>query len=137
MSDLQTALVTIGACVVAGVYAFNRWQERQFRRRTELAFERQHDDVLMPAAVAANALSPQAEPEARIEPRLDAGAAPAPAAVPAIPPVTEPATLRANPLREIDSVIDFAVEVELPEPVSAAELMDELNQLASGWDKPV
>ena len=33
MSDLQISLLAIGACVVAGVYAFNLWQERQFRRR--------------------------------------------------------------------------------------------------------
>jgi hypothetical protein len=49
MSDLQTALIAIGACVVAGVLAFNWWQERQFRRRAELAFDNEHADVLMPA----------------------------------------------------------------------------------------
>ena len=67
MSDLQISLLGIGACVVAGVYAFNSWQERQFRRLSEAAFEREHDDVLMPAAPAADDVA-----EARIEPTLDA-----------------------------------------------------------------
>ncbi|MDB5812606.1 MAG: ZipA FtsZ-binding region protein [Betaproteobacteria bacterium] len=125
MSDLQTALLGIGACVVAGVYAFNRWQERQFRRRTEVAFEREHDDVLMPAA----ALPPlEAEPTARIEPRLESDVAPTSAA--------RTVGTRAQPL-EIDSVIDFAVEVELAAPVSGAGLLSELSELAAGWDKPV
>src|SRR4051812_44371798 len=101
MSDLQTALVGIGACVVAGVYAFNRWQERQFKRRAELAFEREHDDVLMPAP---GATASEAEPALRIEPRLEIDAAPA--------PVAKQAVARAKPL-EVDPVIDFTVEVEL------------------------
>ena len=66
MSDLQTSLFGIGALVVAGVIAFNWWQERQFRRRAEAAFEREHDDVLMPATPPADD-----DASARIEPRLD------------------------------------------------------------------
>ena len=35
MSDLQLGLIVIGVVIVAGVYAFNRWQERQLHRRVE------------------------------------------------------------------------------------------------------
>lgn len=38
MSDLQLGLIVIGAVIVAGVYAFNRWQERQLHRRVEQPF---------------------------------------------------------------------------------------------------
>jgi FtsZ-interacting cell division protein ZipA len=123
MSDLQTALFGIGAAVVAGVIAYNWWQERQFRRRAELAFEREHDDVLMPAAP-----SPEAEPAARIEPRLDVAAAPAPVAR---------ATMRTAAALTIDSVIDYVVEVELAAPAPSAALHARLSQLAADWGKPV
>ena len=38
MSDLQLGLLAIGVAVVAGVIAYNRWQEARLRRRTEGAF---------------------------------------------------------------------------------------------------
>jgi FtsZ-interacting cell division protein ZipA len=125
MSDLQTALIAIGACVVAGVLAFNWWQERQFRRRAELAFDHEHDDVLMPAK------SPGAEaaPDARIEPRLDGATLPEPA--------PRAAPLRPSAALPIDPVIDYVVEIELAEPAPVAELHPQLNALAANWGKPV
>ena len=33
MSDLQLGLLAIGVAVVAGVIAYNRWQETRVRRR--------------------------------------------------------------------------------------------------------
>ena len=125
MRDLQTALLVIGACVVVAVYAFNWWQERQFKRRTELAFEREHTDVLMPGSP----LAPDDQPRARIEPRLDTSAAPAATVI------DTPA--RVSQAAEIDSVIDFVVDVSLPAPASSAALRLELTQLSTGWDKPV
>ena len=47
MSDLQISLLVVGALVVIGVYFFNWWQERQFHRRAEQAFAREHEDVLL------------------------------------------------------------------------------------------
>ncbi len=124
MSDLQTALLGIGACVVAGVYAFNCWQERQFRRRAELAFEREHDDVLMPTAPS----PADSEPPARIEPRLES--APATTAAPRT-------AVRTAPALAIDPVIDYVVEVDLAAPVASTALHAQLNELAAGWGKPV
>jgi len=47
MSDLQISLLGIGAIVVAGVFAFNRFQERKFRRIADAHFKSNHDDVLL------------------------------------------------------------------------------------------
>ena len=120
MSDLQIGLLGIGACVVAGVYAFNVWQERQFRRRSAQAFEREHADVLMPAPD---------EPAARIEPTLDT----APAAAPAF----KPPVARARTAVTVDPVIDYVVEVELAAPSASAGLHEELSGMAAQWNKPV
>jgi hypothetical protein len=75
MSDLQIGLLMLGVLVVAGVVAFNWYQERQFRRRAEQTFAGKHDDVLFArkstvAAVAAP--PPDTHEEVRIEPRMDA-----------------------------------------------------------------
>jgi FtsZ-interacting cell division protein ZipA len=47
MNELQISLLAVGAVVVAGVYGFNRWQERKYRRQTESAFAAEHEDVLL------------------------------------------------------------------------------------------
>lgn len=128
MSDLQISLLAIGVCVVAGVYAFNIWQERQFRRRSEQAFEREHDDVLMPKPAPASA--PDDTPVvARIEPTLETPP-------PAEPVVRLPAA-KARAAVMIDPVIDYVVEVELAAPVASARVHDELIALAVAWNKPV
>ncbi len=74
MSDLQIGLLMLGVLVVAGVLAFNWYQERQFRRRAEQTFGGGHDDILFerPATVAASAAPPpDALEEVRIEPRIE------------------------------------------------------------------
>lgn len=127
MSDLQTALLGIGACVVAGVYAFNWWQERQFKRRSELAFAREHDDVLMPAKQSADT---NTDPVARIEPRLDAALSSAVTAAEIFPTRILPALM-------IDPVIDYVVDIELAAPAASASLHAQLIELTSDWNKPV
>lgn len=47
MSELQLGLVAIGAAVVAGVFFYNKWQERRYRREVQAGFTSRHDDVLM------------------------------------------------------------------------------------------
>ena len=122
MTDLQTSLVGIGVCVIAGVYLYNSWQERQFRRRTEEAFAREHDDVLMPGADTG-----AAAPDERIEPQMET------------PPVVEalPAAARNRGVTAIDPVIDYVVEVELAAPADGADLHEELIALTANWGKPV
>jgi FtsZ-interacting cell division protein ZipA len=125
MKDLQVSLLIMGAAVVAGVYAFNLWQERQFRRRAEQAFARDHADVLLQDPVA-----PQDEqPEGRVEPTIEPHAAsPTLAAgVPAAFPVDA----------AIDPVIDYVAEVGLASAGGGDALHEELRALAAGWGKAV
>ena len=129
MSDLQLVLLAVGLCVVAGVYAYNWWLERQFRRRTELAFEHEHEDILMPGEPVAA----ESTLEIRVEPRLDA--------VPAVPfaPVSAPRAhvARTRPAPLLDPVIDYVVEVELDAPTFGSELHEVLTRLASNWHKAI
>ena len=80
MSDLQIGLLMLGVLVVAGVLAFNWYQDRQFRRRAAQTFGGGHDDILFerPAtmAPAAAAPPPDALDEVRIEPRIEPRIAP-------------------------------------------------------------
>lgn len=62
MNELQVSLLAIGVVVIFAVLAFNRWQERKYRRQSEQRFASQHDDVL---------LHPEPAQE-RVEPMLDA-----------------------------------------------------------------
>lgn len=123
MSDLQISLLAIGAVVVACVYAFNVWQERQLRRRTEEAFAREHPDVLLGGSAPAEAQ--------RVEPTINP-AAPAveTAAVAAV-------VLPAASALAIDPVIDFVAEVQLPTAADGAALRDELRALAAETGKTV
>jgi len=128
MSDLQIALAAIGLLVVGGVYAFNLWQERKLRQRLERAFEGGHDDVLLKTA------APQATaPQSRIEPSLGTSPAAEPAMAASAPAAGDGA----------DPVIEFAADIELPEPAGDAALRELLSQLATfgkparllGWDE--
>jgi len=122
MSDLQISLLAIGALVVACVYAFNLWQERQLRRRTEQAFAREHPDVLLGGADAQEAT--------RVEPTINI----APVAG---EPAVVPKAKAAAPALAIDPVIDFVVEVQLPAAADGAALRDELRALMAEAGKTV
>lgn len=124
MSDLQISLLVIGACVIAGVYLLNWWQQRQFRRGAERAFPREHADVLLQGTTTQDAAL-----AGRIEPKMSIPPAAAPAAArPAV--MTSTATT-------IDPVIDYVVEISLRTPVIGADLHEELLSLAVDWGKPV
>lgn len=122
MSDLQLSLLAAGAVVIAAVYLFNRWQERQFRRRTEQAFARPSSDVLDDEAAASQ--QPTAQ---RIEPRMQASPEEV-AEVAPLPPVAA---------GKIDQAIDYVVEVSLKDAADGAELHRELCALTAAWGKPV
>jgi FtsZ-interacting cell division protein ZipA len=55
MSELQLALVVIGAIVIVAVVAYNKWQEARLARRAERDFGSRHGDVLIGAPAAADA----------------------------------------------------------------------------------
>ncbi|XLM20384.1 hypothetical protein MKD33_18990, partial [Chromobacterium piscinae] len=47
MSELQIGVLILGGGVIALVFGFNMFQEWRFRRRTQQAFARAQDDVLL------------------------------------------------------------------------------------------
>ena len=47
MTDLQISLIGAMTVFVAGVFAYNKWQEHKARKSVERAFASDHDDVLM------------------------------------------------------------------------------------------
>lgn len=49
MSELQLSLLVIGAAVVAAVYGYGAWQQRQYRRRFGSAFSQPQADALYAA----------------------------------------------------------------------------------------
>ena len=64
MSELQLSLIAIGAAVVAGVFAYNKWQERKHRKLAERVFRSEHPDVLLGGKPG------EGEPAERVEPVL-------------------------------------------------------------------
>lgn len=100
MNELQLGLIALGAAAVAGVFAYNKWQERRHRRLAEQVLQRGHEDVLLggagderrepPAAVSPSLPERDADgvPDVRIEPVLrvdDEDCAPAPNPLPPEP----------------------------------------------------
>jgi hypothetical protein len=67
MSELQLGLLAIGALIVAGVYGFNKLQERRYRRHAERAFQAGHDDILLTEGALRE--DPREAGATRIEPR--------------------------------------------------------------------
>lgn len=108
MNEFQTGLVLIGAVVVVGVFAYNRWQERQATRAAEEAFRSSHPDVLI--GKAEDFRSPAASAEERVE------------------PVMAPRSLKPQPREpEIgedwgacDERIDYVVELRAEHPLTTA-----------------
>jgi FtsZ-interacting cell division protein ZipA len=115
MSELQISLLGIGAVVIAGVYLFNFWQEREFRHKAERVFAREHDDVLLRRAT---------EIEDRVEPQMQRTTA-------------QPTTRERNSQHAIDPIMDYVVEVSLVTPSDGAEPHEEVLALATELHKPV
>ncbi|MDM5177486.1 cell division protein ZipA C-terminal FtsZ-binding domain-containing protein [Massilia sp. DJPM01] len=154
MTDLQMSLIGAAGVFVAGVFAYNKWQEHKAKKSVERAFASEHDDVLLrpgdivrsepsfdlkPAAPAddtpATAATPVAAPaaahadEAAEEPA--APLAPVAAPVEAITPATELATSLVDPL--IDVLIPLALEA----PVRGDKILPVLHTLRHVGNKPV
>lgn len=102
LSELQMGLIALGAAAVAGVIAYNKWQERRFRRDAEQALRSDHADVLLGADDAVT----------RVEPSLPAAEVQAPPlqAVP-IPALAAP---------DAEPLIDCVATLDPAEPVNAA-----------------
>lgn len=133
MNELQMSLLAIGLLVVAGVYGFNRFQEKKYRRLAEEAFPAKQEDVLLRTS------EPDVQPNApdiarfREEPRIEpviSAAADEPVAA------DEPATMDEPVIA--DEPLIMAEAVEEAEAIAAAEPEELLREplLARQEDRP-
>src|SRR5436190_992639 len=101
MSDLNIALIVAAVAIVGGVWGLNWWQERNFRRKAEQAFEKPAEDVLLERKPKTAARAAQDTP--RLEPSLvsDEIGATADAAQPAFETVAAP---------RVDSILDNTID---------------------------
>ncbi len=108
MGELQFGLIAIGTLVVAGVFFYNKWQERRYRRQAEAAFGSRHEDVLM----RSGGEGPRADADAveRIEPMLSSFRA-----------APDPAGLSRQVLAEL---ADFIIPIESADDVPGATVLD-------------
>lgn len=118
MSELQTALLLIGAGVMVAVYLYGWWQQRRLSRKFGTAFKASHADALYQEGPVRSAPPVQHTlVETSSEPLIEAAAVPHPADVPAIPP---------NALDEscalLDGRSDFMIDLHLREPSTGAVL---------------
>lgn len=148
--DLRWSLLLLGAVVVAGVFAFNRLQERSFRRMAERTLPQPGDDVLMDEALSSPRLPAEPAPESgRAEPPpLPAAPPPAAAALPqadpapaaAAPRVAMAAAAPAPPpvpaTTSPESATDFPALLRAPQAWSQGAL-DELAARLAGLLRPV
>ncbi|HKW39062.1 MAG TPA: cell division protein ZipA C-terminal FtsZ-binding domain-containing protein [Burkholderiales bacterium] len=107
MGELQLGLIAIGTFVVAGVFFYNKWQERRYRRQAEAAFGSRHEDILMRAGGEGS--PPEGAPE-RIEPMLSS-------------PSAAPESARASRQVLAESV-DFIVPMEAEDDIAGAAILD-------------
>jgi len=128
MSDLQLGLLAIGAAVVIGVLAYNKWQEVRFRRQSEGHLKSRHDDVLMAEQSAtAPGQGGQQQPGGaeRVEPTFEVPPAPAADA-------PEPAGVP-----QLAESLDFIVTMEAPEDVDGETLLDAAAAPLAGFSRSV
>ncbi|MHB9117042.1 MAG: cell division protein ZipA [Burkholderiales bacterium] len=140
-NELQLSLLAIGAVLVVAVLAYNRWQERKLKRRTEQLFRGDHDDVLLDEAP-----KPEDRREERIDPVLSSAAdfpddepfLPASIAEDdAEPPVQQPKLATGISVDDLlAGDLDYTVRLRADIPVTAGNLWPALDP-ASQSGKPL
>lgn len=160
MNELQLSLLVIGVAVIFTVLAFNRWQERKYRRQAEKRFESHHDDILLDEAAIPQRVEPMLEPmpEDEIEDRDEPEAASQPLWNPpatdeieedeVLPHAEEPTQIEPAPLEtapitahapvhqpesalEPDASTEYVANLSASDPISAHSLVLVLQQLKS------
>jgi len=137
VSDLQLGLLVIGLLVVAGVVAYNKWQEMRLRRRAQAEFGSRHQDVLLEGSGRAESSVPglpeaaSADGEHRefsraIEHTLAEEAVETTPPEPARP---APAAPQGGP-RVLEDAVDFIVSLECPSATSGADILRQAETLA-------
>jgi FtsZ-interacting cell division protein ZipA len=110
MNDLQAALIAVGAAAVAGVWGYNKWQERAQRRLAEKVFRGDQADVLFSGEAHGETVDTHSIPE-RTEPVLQEE------------PVEEEArSMPPLPEEWVDEMADCVVRIDFVEAVPAPSL---------------
>jgi len=118
MNDLQVALIAVGAVAVAGVWSYNKWQERAQRRLAEKVFRGGQTDILFGGHGHGESVDTH-QPAERSEPVFDeAPTEPAPRSLPPLPE------------RWADELADCVVRIEFTEPVLVPSLWAAQSLLA-------
>jgi hypothetical protein len=138
MNDLQVALIAGGAAAVAGVWGYNKWQERQHRKLAAKIFKGGQPDVLLGGETAqAQAVAEEArsEPAERQEPGIASFEPPA-AEAPTAPEETS-VDLPPLPQEYADEIADCVVRMDFTESLPAPGLWATQARWAGHVDKPL
>lgn len=148
MNELHISLAIAGVLIVIGVYAFNRYQERKFRRQSEHDFEGGDEDILLEPAdeemphdvrrepsmeASAQAFDGVGEDTIPFEPPQAASSYSSPERVEKALPVAE-----AEPLstQALDEVVDYVAAV-YPKESAASTVLFELESKFEGFSRPL
>jgi FtsZ-interacting cell division protein ZipA len=144
MSDLQLALIAVGAAAVAGVWGYNKWQERQHRKLAERIFKGGQPDVLLPEAGKTEVAAVPAAGKVRIEPgeRQEPGIGDMPPVIDAPAEHAEQVHAEAGgppplPAEYADEIADCVVRVDFSEPLPAPGLWATQARWAGHIAKPL
>ncbi len=131
VNELQLGLIGAGAAVVAAVWGYNLWQERQHKKLAEKIFKGGQPDVLLQGQDTEERIEPSATAkQERVEPAL---APPPESAAPAAP--RESAAPPAPPAAWADEIADCRVAVEFRDGVAAPALWSVQAAWADGLSK--
>lgn len=126
MSDLQLALLVLGAVFVAAVAGYNLFHERRARRHAEAAFKGAHHDALLDTVAGRrDPVLGELPAQSREEPSFAAPGASFPESDTVPPPAA------ASPGTRISSRVDTVALVLADEPVARAQLEPLLDALQS------
>jgi hypothetical protein len=126
MGDLQLGLLAIGAGVVAAIFFYNKWQERDHRRRANAGLSVSREDVLMRQGGAR--ARPGVDPLDRVEPALGS---------------VDPGPARAgrgeseNSAPLLSEFVDFLVPLEPAEKISGSEVVEAASGAFALASRPV
>ena len=105
---------------MASVFLYNKWQERQYRRKAEMGFAQRHEDVLMRGASTRERHPPSSE---RVEPMFGSIDSASSGANAFIPTLTEH--------------VDYIVPIEASEEIYGSEVLRVVKGVLNRVSKPV
>lgn len=135
ISEFQLSIIALGVLSVAGVIAYNRWQEYKYRKNTERGFSASHADVLLDARepVVEFAADDARGSDDRIEP-VDV-AVPDEAQVAAHAEEAKAMEEPAMPL--VHPLADWVVPFDAADPIASDQLWQAARDALANVNKPV